>query len=40
MILVATGWTYAELMATPTEIVGAVARVLADQGGGPRGGRF
>jgi hypothetical protein len=31
LILVATGWSYAELMETPAEVVDAVARLLAER---------
>lgn len=31
MILVATGWSYAELQETPVEIVAAVARLIAER---------
>lgn len=32
MILVATGWSWRELMETPVDIVAAVSRVLAERG--------
>lgn len=31
MMLVATGWSYADLLTTPADIVAAVARVLAER---------
>jgi hypothetical protein len=31
MMLVATGWTYADLMATPVDVVVAVAHALAER---------
>lgn len=31
MMLVATGWSYADLMTTPADVVAAVARLLAER---------
>lgn len=32
MILIATGWSYPDLLATPADIVAAVVRLIAERG--------